>query len=226
MTHSTERERDILVERGGCADEPTTLEELSQKYGISRERVRQIEVRAFEKLQRAIKSAALERELVTRLTQAMELEGPRGARHRRSRNIGRAIAAALAAGGAAIAINARASRSEADAAAAAIMRPGRRGAASSPATSPTKRDVARIVAATVARFGGLDILVNNAAVRHEAAIDELDFARWREAIAVMLDGPFLCVKACLPASAREPGGTIVNMGGMTAQQRRRDAART
>ena len=63
MTHLNERERDILVERR-LKDEPTTLEELSQKYGISRERVRQIEVRAFEKLQRAIKSAALERDLM------------------------------------------------------------------------------------------------------------------------------------------------------------------
>jgi RNA polymerase sigma-32 factor len=59
MKHLSERERDILVERR-LREEPTTLEDLSQKYGISRERVRQIEVRAFEKLQKAIKTAALE----------------------------------------------------------------------------------------------------------------------------------------------------------------------
>ena len=53
----TGRERDILVERR-LQDEPATLEDLSVKYGISRERVRQIEVRAFEKLQKAIKSKA------------------------------------------------------------------------------------------------------------------------------------------------------------------------
>jgi len=52
------RERDILVERR-LKDEPATLEDLSHKYGISRERVRQIEVRAFEKLQKAIKAQAL-----------------------------------------------------------------------------------------------------------------------------------------------------------------------
>ncbi len=51
------RERDILEARR-LRDEPLTLEELSQTYNISRERVRQIEVRAFEKLQAAIKSAA------------------------------------------------------------------------------------------------------------------------------------------------------------------------
>ncbi len=54
-----ERERHILTERR-LKDEPTTLEELSGEYGISRERVRQIEVRAFEKLQRAIRSLEAE----------------------------------------------------------------------------------------------------------------------------------------------------------------------
>jgi RNA polymerase sigma-32 factor len=63
MTHLTDRERDILIERR-LREQPVTLEDLSQRYGISRERVRQIEVRAFEKLQKAIKSAALERQLM------------------------------------------------------------------------------------------------------------------------------------------------------------------
>ena len=54
-----ERERHILIERR-LTDEPKTLEELSQDYGISRERVRQIEVRAFEKLQKAMKAAEQE----------------------------------------------------------------------------------------------------------------------------------------------------------------------
>ncbi len=55
-----ERERHILIERR-LKDEPTTLEELSQQYGISRERVRQIEVRAFEKLQKAMHAQVAER---------------------------------------------------------------------------------------------------------------------------------------------------------------------
>ena len=63
MTHLTERERDILTERR-LKEVPTTLEDLSAKYGISRERVRQIEVRAFEKLQKAIKSKAMDRQLL------------------------------------------------------------------------------------------------------------------------------------------------------------------
>jgi RNA polymerase sigma-32 factor len=55
-----ERERHILIERR-LQDNPTTLEDLSQQYGISRERVRQIEVRAFEKLQKAMKAQIAER---------------------------------------------------------------------------------------------------------------------------------------------------------------------
>ena len=57
-----ERERHILTERR-LSEEPKTLEDLSQEYDISRERVRQIEVRAFEKLQRAMKSKVMEERL-------------------------------------------------------------------------------------------------------------------------------------------------------------------
>ena len=63
MTELTDRERHILTERR-LKDEPTTLEDLASQYGVSRERVRQIEVRAFEKLQKSMKAAALDRNLV------------------------------------------------------------------------------------------------------------------------------------------------------------------
>ncbi len=59
-----DRERHILIERR-LKDNPTTLEELSQQYDISRERVRQIEVRAFEKLQKAMKAEIAERRRAT-----------------------------------------------------------------------------------------------------------------------------------------------------------------
>ncbi|CAK0741349.1 RNA polymerase sigma factor RpoH [Azospirillaceae bacterium] len=64
MNGLNERERHILIERR-LRDNPTTLEDLSQHYGISRERVRQIEVRAFEKLQKSIKSAAISEHLLS-----------------------------------------------------------------------------------------------------------------------------------------------------------------
>jgi RNA polymerase sigma-32 factor len=56
----TDREREIIQARR-LQDDPATLEELSQKYGVSRERVRQIEVRAFEKLQNQMKRALVEK---------------------------------------------------------------------------------------------------------------------------------------------------------------------
>ena len=62
MDDLNDRERHILTERR-LKDEPATLEDLRKEYGISRERVRQIEVRAFEKLQKAIRNAAREQGL-------------------------------------------------------------------------------------------------------------------------------------------------------------------
>ena len=63
MKDLSDRERHILTERR-LRDDPTTLEQLASQYGVSRERVRQIEVRAFEKLQKAMKTAAVEKHLV------------------------------------------------------------------------------------------------------------------------------------------------------------------
>jgi RNA polymerase sigma-32 factor len=63
MSELNERERHIISERR-LKDEPATLEDLSKEYGVSRERVRQIEVRAFEKLQKAMKRRASERGLL------------------------------------------------------------------------------------------------------------------------------------------------------------------
>ncbi|HEY1447780.1 MAG TPA: RNA polymerase sigma factor RpoH [Caulobacteraceae bacterium] len=63
MTELSDRERHILTQRR-LQDDPTTLETLASEYGVSRERVRQIEVRAFEKLQKAMRAAAIEQHLV------------------------------------------------------------------------------------------------------------------------------------------------------------------
>jgi RNA polymerase sigma-32 factor len=63
MDSLNEREKHILTQRR-LIDEPQTLEELSQEYSVSRERVRQIEVRAFEKLQKAMLRIAGERKLL------------------------------------------------------------------------------------------------------------------------------------------------------------------
>jgi len=73
-----------------------------------------------------------------------------------------------------------------------------------------------IVAAAQARFGRIDILVNNAALRGEKPFAEMDYAAWREILDVTLDGAFHCVKACLPALRQSGAGTIVNIGGLSA----------
>jgi len=130
------------------------------------------------------------------------------------RNIGRAIALALAEGGAAVAVNALRSQTEIDATAADI---GARGAKAlavlADVTDPAA--VARMVEAIEARLGRIDILVNNAAVRDVSSLDAIDLARWREITAVILDGAFVCSKACLK-SLRGGGGAIVNIGGLSA----------
>jgi RNA polymerase sigma-32 factor len=63
MSGLNDRERHILTQRR-LKDDPMTLEELASEYGVSRERVRQIEVRAFEKLQKAIRAAAEDKHLL------------------------------------------------------------------------------------------------------------------------------------------------------------------
>jgi 3-oxoacyl-[acyl-carrier protein] reductase len=130
------------------------------------------------------------------------------------RNIGRAIALALADGGASVAVNARRSQAEIDGVAREIEA-ARGNALTFIADVTDPAAVARMVAAVEARFGRIDILVNNAAVRDVASLDAIDLARWREITGVILDGAFVCSKACLP-SLRAGGGAIVNIGGLSA----------
>ncbi len=131
-----------------------------------------------------------------------------------ARNIGRAIARSLAAGGAAVMVNARTSRAEAqktvemigsngDLHIADITRPG---------------EVQALVDATVKRFGRLDFLVNNAAVRYETAFEKISYEEWRQVLGIVLDGAFLCAQSALPHLIRAGGGTIVNIGGQTAHK--------
>jgi 3-oxoacyl-[acyl-carrier protein] reductase len=130
------------------------------------------------------------------------------------RNIGRAIALALAEDGAAIVVNARSNKAEADAVAGEIAARGGQ-AISVIADIADPAAVDRMVAAAVTRFGRIDILVNNAALRREKTIDEMTLTEWREVMGVTLDGPFLCVKACVPHLRTSGAGAIVNLGGMS-----------
>ena len=134
-----------------------------------------------------------------------------------ARNIGRAIARSLAAGGAAVMVNANTSRADAEQTLAMIEAAGGR-AALHIADVTDAAAVAALVEATVKRFGRLDFLVNNAAVRAETAFAEIRFEDWRRVLSTILDGAFLCTQACLPHLARAGGGAIVNLGGLTAHK--------
>ena len=121
------------------------------------------------------------------------------------RNIGRAIALALADGGAAVVVNARANMAEAEAVVREIEAAGGEGlAVTADVADPAA--VGRMATATVARFGRIDILVNNAAVRAEQAFEQMTLAQWRAVTSIILDGAFNCVQACLPVAEGERRG--------------------
>ena len=131
-----------------------------------------------------------------------------------SRNIGRATALALAAGGAAVVVNARVSIDEARAVAAEIEKGGGR-AMAIVADVTDEAAVGAMVGEALGRFGRLDILVNNAAVRGVSDIDAIDAAEFRRVSGIILDGAFICVKAALAALRKSGQGAIVNVGGMS-----------
>ncbi|HEU0060867.1 MAG TPA: SDR family NAD(P)-dependent oxidoreductase [Hyphomicrobiaceae bacterium] len=130
------------------------------------------------------------------------------------RNIGRAIALALAAAGAAVVINGRRDAHALDAVAAEI-------AAAGGEALPVLADVADaaavegLIAAAAQRFGRLDILINNAAVRPEKALEHMTLADWHAVLAVNLDGAFLTVKSALPHLRASGAAAIVNIGGVS-----------
>jgi 3-oxoacyl-[acyl-carrier protein] reductase len=131
------------------------------------------------------------------------------------RNIGRATALELAAGGAAVLVNARSNREEAQAVVGEIEAEGGRALAWL-ADVADAQAVEAMMAAAVERFGRIDILVNNAALRREQPLEQMSFAEWREILGVILDGAFHCVKAALPQLRASGAGAIVNIGGLSA----------
>jgi len=139
------------------------------------------------------------------------------------RNIGRAIALALADGGASVVVNARSNHAEAEAVAREIEAAG--GKAVVQTGDVADAAVAQAMADTATKqFGRLDILVNNAALRREKPFAEMSYAEWREILDVTLDGAFHCAKACLPALRASGAGTIVNIGGLSAHTGAKDRA--
>jgi 3-oxoacyl-[acyl-carrier protein] reductase len=139
------------------------------------------------------------------------------------RNIGRAIALALAEAGAWIVVNVRSNRGEADAVAREIAARGGKALVHIGDVGDAAA-VQAMAEAAIKQLGRLDILVNNAALRREKPFAEMSYAEWREIMDVTLDGTFHCVKACLPALCKSGAGTIVNIGGLSAHTGARDRA--
>lgn len=132
-----------------------------------------------------------------------------------SRNIGRSIALALAAGGAAVAVNTRSSKDDADKVVQEIRAAGGQ-AETYQADIVDAKAVNTMVDGVVKRFGRLDFLVLNASVRKETAFLDMSFDEWRSLLSITLDGSFHCSKACIPHMIQAGGGAIVTLGGMSA----------
>ena len=131
------------------------------------------------------------------------------------RNIGRAIARHLAAAGAAVVVNVRTNKAEAD----AVVKEIEAGGGKAIAVVADVADPAAVEAiahAALKAFGRIDILVNNASLRREKPIDQMSYTDWREVMGATLDSAFHGVHACLPALKKAGGGTIINVGGLSA----------
>jgi 3-oxoacyl-[acyl-carrier protein] reductase len=155
----------------------------------------------------AIKDAALEKR--------DELKGKVALVTGATKNIGRAVALALASAGAAVVVNSRASKEDGERIVAEITQAGGQ-AQSYVADVADAAAVEAMVKGAVERFGGIDILVLNASIRKQTHITEMSFEEWRRIMAISLDGSFHCVKACLPTMTKRGGGSIVTLGGMMA----------
>jgi len=131
------------------------------------------------------------------------------------RNIGRAIALSLAAGGAKVAVHTRANLDQARAVADEIKAMG----SDAEAFTAELVDPAQInamAAAVEKRFGRIDMLVLNAAIREHVPFDEITYEDWRRVLGTDLDSCFVAVKACLPALKKAGGGVIITFAGVTA----------
>lgn len=131
-----------------------------------------------------------------------------------SRGIGYAVAAALLADGASVVITGR-DQSHLDTAVAQL------GAANS--VHAMQSDVsdaaqaAAAIAAATARFGGLDILINNAGIGIFSNVADMDIAQWRDTIGTNLDGVFYCCHAAIPRMRERGGGWIINISSLAGK---------
>ena len=131
------------------------------------------------------------------------------------RNIGRAIALELAARGMRVAVHGHRNRDAAEDTAAAVRDAGSE-AVVVMGDLGARADVGDIAARAIAAFGGIDVLVNNAAIRPQCALEALAEADWHHVFAVNLHSAFLLTQAFVPAMKRKGFGRVLYFTGMNA----------
>jgi len=134
-----------------------------------------------------------------------------------SRGIGRAVALALAAEGAAVAVNFRSGEKEAAEVVAEIESGGGR-AVSIQGDVSDYEEAGSVVNRTVDELGGLQILVNNAGISRDALIYNMDPGDWLDVMRVNFGGVFNCTKAVLPVFMSQRKGAIVNVSSVMGER--------
>lgn len=147
--------------------------------------------------------------------QVNELDGKVAIVTGSSRNIGRATAEELARAGAAVVINAVQARDLCEEVAEGIRaRGGKAIPVMADVTDPAA--VQAMADAAIREFGGIDILVANAANRSNTPFEKLTWEMWKQTIDISIHGTFHLAKAVVPAMKARGGGCIVGVGGMSS----------
>jgi len=146
-----------------------------------------------------------------------ELEGQVAIVTGAARNIGKGIALDLVDAGAKVAINVNSSVEDGNKAKAEIEALGGE-ATVIKADITNETEVQAMVDEVAEKWGRIDILVNNAAIRLNAPITEMTLEEWHRVTAIILDGAFLCARAVIPHMRKQGGGTIISLGGLTGHR--------
>jgi len=148
------------------------------------------------------------------MSHAPQLEGKVAIVTGGSRGIGRATAARFIRAGAKVVIAGR-TKADLDRAVAGFENPG--AARGIQADVSVEADVARLVEEAVSAFGGLDIVVNNAANVKLAEVEKLTTDDWQAMLSANLTGPFMLCRAAIPHLRQRGGGSIVNVSSLAGQ---------
>jgi len=136
--------------------------------------------------------------------------------------IGKGIARAFGGEGATLVLASR-NRAQLDSAAGELLADGAT-VRVIPADVTDEAQVIALFEQTIKEYGRVDILVNNSGVFDGGPIEELSLATWRKVLDVNLTGPFLCSREAMKIMKRQGGGRIINIGSISAQMPRENAA--